>query len=72
MGRKELVKKLNALSDRQFERIAPFLEADLESVDKLAALHREIEEGRRSADLDPLLDASAVYAKVREALSKGQ
>lgn len=48
--------------------MAPFLEADLEAVENLAALHFEVEAGRKSATSEPLLDAKDVYARVRKAL----
>ena len=69
MTREELVQKLQALSADQYSRIAPFLEADIESVDDLAALHQEIESGRQSADQEPILESKDVYARARKALS---
>ena len=70
MTRQDLIRKLGTLSDDEFARVAPFLEADLEAVEELAALHLEIEAGRQSARSEPLLDAKDVYARVRKALSK--
>jgi hypothetical protein len=70
MTREDLIRKLRSLTDEQFVGVAPFLEADLESVDELAALHGEIEAGRRSARTEPVLDAKDVYVRVRQALSK--
>jgi hypothetical protein len=69
-SRKALLRKLGEMSDEQFEFVAPYLEADLESVDALADLHREIAAGRLSAGQEPVLDAETVYARVRDALSK--
>lgn len=68
--KEDLIKRLKDLSDARFTQIAPFIEADLDAVDDLAALHKEIEAGRRSAASEPILDAKDVYARVRQALSK--
>lgn len=70
MTREDLISKLRNLPEDQFARIAPFLEADLEAVDDLAELNREIEAGRRSAENEPILEAKDVYARVRQALSR--
>ena len=70
MTREELIRKLQGLSEEEYKRIAPFLEADLESVEELEAIHREIAAGRRSAETEPILDAKDVYQRVRKALSK--
>ena len=70
MTREDLLEKVRNLTDEQFERVAPFLEADLESADDLVELLREIEEGRRSAQDEPLLDAGELYERVRQALSE--
>jgi len=47
--REDLIRKLKELPEDQLARVAPFLEADLEAVGDLAALHQEIDAGRRSA-----------------------
>lgn len=65
-----LIKKLKGLSRGEFAKVAPFIEADLEAADDLAALNKEIEAGRRSAMNQPILEARAVYARVRQALAK--
>lgn len=70
MTRQAILKKLEQMSDEEFELVAPYLEADLESMDALADLHREIAAGRLSAREDPVLDAKTVYARVRDALLK--
>jgi hypothetical protein len=66
--KEDLIKRLLNLSDLRFSQVAPFIEADLDAVDDLAALHNEIEAGRRSAASDPILDAKDVYARARQAL----
>ena len=70
MTKEDLIQKLRALPDDQFARLAPFLEADLEAVDDLAALYREVDAGRQSATAEPVLEAADVYARVRQALSE--
>lgn len=70
MTKEDLIRKLKDLPEDQFARIAPFLEADLEVVDDLAELHREIEAGRKSAGTEPILEAKDVYARARQALSR--
>ena len=70
MTREEFIRKLQGLSEKQYKSVAPFLEADLESIEELAALHQEIAAGRKSAKTEPILEAKDVYARVREALSK--
>jgi len=66
--KEDLIKRLLDLSDLRFSQVAPFIEADLDAVDDLAALHKVIEAGRRSAASDPILDAKDVYARARQAL----
>jgi hypothetical protein len=68
--KEDLIRRLQGLSDVRFSLVAPFIEADLDAVDDLSALHKEIEAGRRSAASEPVLDAKDVYAQVRQALSK--
>lgn len=70
MTREEIIARVDSLSETEFDRVAAFLEADLEAVDELAALHREITAGRRSAVEEPLLDSQEVYARARRALSR--
>lgn len=69
MTRKDLIRKLEALSEEEFARVVPFLEADVDAVGNLADLHQEIEAGRRSAATEPVLDAKDVYARVRRSVS---
>jgi len=68
--KEDLIKKLKGLSKGQFAKVAPFIEADIEAADDLAALHKEIEAGRQSAATQPILEAKEVYARVRQALAK--
>jgi hypothetical protein len=68
MTKEDLIQKLQALPEDEFARVAPFLQADLEALDDLEALHQEVEAGRRSATTEPVLEAADVYARVRQAL----
>lgn len=68
--KEDLIRRLKGLSEDRFAQVAPFLEADLDAVDDLAALHKEIEAGRRSAASEPILEAKDVYSRVRQALSE--
>jgi len=70
MTRQDFIRKLATLSDEEFNRVVPFLEADLEAVEDLAALHVEVAAGRKSAAAEPLFDAKDVYARARKALSR--
>ncbi len=69
MTKDDLIKQLKGLSKKQFVRVAPFIEADLDAADNLAALHKEIEAGRRSAATQPILEAKDVYSRVRQTCS---
>ena len=70
MTRDELITRIRELSDEQFEQIAPWLAAELASVDHLGDLEAEIEAGRESAKTEPLLDHRDVLARARRALTK--
>ncbi len=63
-NRAELIERIKSLSDDEIQRVAPYIEADLDAVDDLDALHTEIAEGRKSAQTDPLLDDDAVAKSV--------
>ncbi len=70
MTRQSVIRKLEQLSSREFARIAPFLEADLDLLEDVAALRREVAAGRRSAKAEPILTAREVYSRIRRKLSK--
>ena len=70
MTKQAVIRKLEQMSVAEFARVAPFLEADLASSDDLAALHREVRAGRRSARMEPLLKPRNVYARVRKKLAR--
>lgn len=69
MTREHLIERVRGLSNEEFSRVAPFLEADLESIEELALIHGEIEAGRQNARTEPILESEEVYARVRQALS---
>ncbi len=69
MTKDAFLKHVESLSDEQFSRVSPFLEADLEAVDALSELKDEIAEGRRSMAHQPLLPADEVYDRTRGKLS---
>lgn len=70
MIRSEFIQRLECLSEEEFHEIAPYLEADLETLDDMAALHDEIEAGRQSARDEPLVDASDLYSRIRKTLKQ--
>ncbi len=69
-NRAELIERIKSLSDDEMERVAPYIEADLDAVDDLDALYAEIAEGRKSAQTEPLLDDDAVAKSVAEHLKR--
>lgn len=64
MTRAELIERIERMSDDEMERVGPYLEADLDVIDELASVHREIELGRASAKDEPLVDHADVMAAV--------
>ena len=70
MLRNELMQKLQELTAEEFERIAPFLEADLQTLDDLDAIRAEVRRGRESLSKDELLDADDVYSLARKRLAR--
>ncbi len=70
MTKRAVIRKIERLSRHDFARVAPFVEADLNVLDELSALRREVAAGRRSAKSEPIMSARAVYARVRKKLAK--
>jgi len=68
MTRAALLQRIDSLSDDEFDRVAPFIEADLDAVDALPELYEEIRRGQESARTEPLLDHDAVMAMGRARL----
>ena len=69
MTRDALLKQLALMSDNEFAKVQPYLEADLEAIDSLPDLQAEIARGRESAATEPLESAEKVYERVRRKLS---
>ena len=69
MTKQDLLKQIESLSDEQFTRLSPYLEADIQAGDNLSALRNEITAGRYSASAQPLPPADDVYDHVRRKLS---
>jgi hypothetical protein len=68
VSRPELIERINALSDDELARVAPYLEADLEALSDLDDLRAEVARGRASAQSEPLLDDADVVRAVHEHL----
>ena len=70
MNRRELIERIEALSEDEIERVGPYLEADLDALVDLDELRAELARGRESARAEPLLDHDEVVRMVRERLAK--
>jgi len=68
MTKHEFIRRLESLTPEQVQRVLPYLESDVEAVDRLADLHRDIDAGRRSVQTDPLEEADQVYERIRKSL----
>lgn len=71
MTKRAVIRKLENLSPRDFAKVAPFLEADLDVLNDLEAMLDEVAAGRRSAASEPILSNREVYSRVRKKLSRG-
>lgn len=68
MTRAAMLKRIERLSEDEFERVEPYLTADLEVAEDLPDLRAEIELGIQSAQTEPLLDHDTVMAMGRARL----
>jgi hypothetical protein len=68
MTKHEFIRRLESLTPEQVQRVLPYLESDVEAVDRLADLHRDIDAGRRSVQTEPLEEADQVYERIRKSL----
>ena len=68
MTRADVLQRIESLTDDDLNRVAPYLEADLDAVADLPALRDAIEGGMESARTEPLLDHEAVMAMGRARL----
>jgi hypothetical protein len=66
MTRAEVLERIESLTDEEFDRVAPYLEADLDAADDLPDMMDAIARGRESARTEPLLDDDAVFAMARD------
>ena len=70
MTRTDLIERLNALSDDEVARIAPYLEANLDAVADIEELREEVRRGRASAADEGLLDDDEVLQSVLDRLAR--
>ena len=70
MNRRDLIERIESLSDEEIERVGPYLEADLDALVDLDELREEVARGRESARTEPLVEHEDVIAMVRERLGK--
>lgn len=70
VNRRELIQRIDSLSDAEMERIGPYLEADLDALVDLDDLRSEVARGRESARTEPLLDDAEVALQVLARLSR--
>jgi len=68
MTRAAFLQRIESLTEPDFERIAPYLEAELDAAADLPDLREAIELGQESARTEPLLDHEAVMAMGRARL----
>jgi hypothetical protein len=70
MSREDLIKRIEALSDDELRRVAPFIETDLDLLSDpaamvdLDAMAIEIRAGQESARTEPLLSSEEVFARL--------
>lgn len=69
VSRHDLIKRIEALSDEEIERVGSYLEADLDALVELDELRADVARGRESARTEALLDHEDVIVMVRERLS---
>jgi hypothetical protein len=68
MTRAGLLQRIESLTDDELDRVAPYLEADLDAVADLPSLREAIEGGVESARTEPLFDHESVMAMGRARL----
>jgi hypothetical protein len=69
-ARATLIERIASLSEDDFARVAPYIEADLEAAPDFDALLTAINEGRLSARIDPLHDDVDVRREARAVIRK--
>ena len=68
MTRADVLQRIEHLTDSEFDRVAPYIEADLDAANALPDLRDEIARGEESARTEPLLDHETVMAMGRARL----
>jgi hypothetical protein len=68
MTRAAMLQRIESLTEDEFERVEPYLAADLDLAADLPDLRAEIERGLESALTEPLLDHETVMAMGRARL----
>ncbi|MEM9915416.1 MAG: hypothetical protein AAF911_10680 [Planctomycetota bacterium] len=69
MTKDAFIKQVSSLSEADFAKVSPFLEADLEAMNALDDLRNEIAAAREDAAKGPLFSADEAYERVRRKLS---
>ena len=70
MSRDDLVHRIEGLSEEELAEVGPYLTADLDVINELQDLTREVELGRQSARDEPLVDDDDVVQSVAERLRR--
>jgi hypothetical protein len=68
MTRADVLQRIQSLTESEFDRILPYLQADLDAADDLPDLSAEIARGEESARTEPLLEHETVMAMGRARL----
>ena len=67
VNRRDLIQRIESLTDEEMDRVGPYLEADLDALVDVDALRQEVAHGRKSARTEPLIDDADV---VKSALAR--
>ena len=74
MSRQELIARIEALSEREYRRLAPVLEANLDLMEISAAERRDLvaaaRAGLKSARTEPLIPHAEVMRQMRSMIRK--
>jgi hypothetical protein len=69
MTKSQIIERIEALSDEDMARVAPYLEADLDALADADEVREEIRKGRASAATEALVDDDEVVETVLRQLS---
>lgn len=70
MNRRQLIERIQALSDSDVARVAPYIQADLDAIRQLDDLRSEVARARESAASEPRLEDEQAVEAVRRRLSR--